>query len=105
VNRYSEATYFRNLIRACHQNKAGKAYGTFLYWLARAYPGTPVEQFLERAEDGELIRQLSLLATQLYTEAENEEWSGKRFAICLKNNRQIASSRRKKHKQLPMLNP
>jgi hypothetical protein len=105
AHRHSENTYFKTLIRACRSGDAGKSYRSLLAWLALAEPGVTVEQFLAYSHDEELTRQMNRLTAQLYASTHSGGWSGEELAASLKRGRTIATSRIKRYKQLPTLNP
>jgi len=103
--RHSEAAYFSKLNRACRHNDARGAYKWLLLWVRLFGTEKTLDQFLEKSNDVELIRQVNYLTATLFGEEREKRWNGRTMASCLARRRGIPSLRPKHEIRLPSLNP
>jgi hypothetical protein len=103
--KHSEAAYFSNLQQACRHNRAMPAYDWLLKWLAHAYPGLPVHEFINRTGDSELAVEINHLGASLFAQKNGAaNWDGRKMAALLKQHRR-KTERDRKPTALPQLNP
>jgi len=102
---HSEAAYFRNLIRACRRNNAGKAYQWLLQWLGHSGSPRTLDQFLKQVNDEALTHQVNSLSAILFASESNETWTGRTMADLLEKHRKVLSIHSRHRSKLPLLNP
>jgi hypothetical protein len=102
---HSEAAYFHNLVGACRRNHAMEAYSCLLTWLASAYPGVTLHDFLVRANDPDLARETNLLGSALFKPSSQNSWRGLRFANLVKQHRWTRRRNAAKRSAISDLNP
>jgi hypothetical protein len=102
---HAEAAYFRNLVRACLNNKPQDAYQWLLRWLESSNPKETLNHFLVRSEDEQLTQQINALTETLFGRDSVNIWNGRFMAGRLREHRKTASSERKTQTRLPLLNP
>lgn len=102
---HSEPAYFRNLQLECRRNRALQSYEFFLKWIALAYPGLTVHEFLSQSGDAALSSETNTLGAVLFrNNNEDKHWNGKRMADLLVHHRKTQIQYAAK-KQLLRLNP
>lgn len=85
---HSESAYFRNLQLACRRNRALQSYEYFLKWIALAYPGLTVHEFLSRTDDAALLSEANNLGAVLFRGSnQDQRWNGERMADLLAHYR------------------
>ncbi len=103
--RHSEPVCFRKLNRACGRNDARRAYQLLHLWLRCFDANTTLNQFLQRSNDAELVRQVNYLIAYLFAKDREEKWNGRTMAHCLARHRGIPALNRRPQSRLPQLNP
>jgi BatD DUF11 like domain len=103
---HSEPAYFRNLDLACRRNRAKQAYEWLLKWLAIAYPGVTLHEFLSRAANPALSFETNSLGASLFAKnGQNTHWVGKKMADLLRQHRKAQVVVTAKAQNLLKLNP
>jgi hypothetical protein len=82
-----------------------QAYEGFLKWLALAYPGTTVDEFLGKTEDAGLKSETANLGASLFATRQSDGWNGRQMAILLQRHRKTQYSRAARRRSLLKLNP
>jgi hypothetical protein len=103
--KHTEASYFRNLIRACQRNNAADAFSWLLKWISRAHSNLSLEDFLQVSHSPDLATEVEQLCKSLFASAEQTAWKGNTLATHLKAFHKSGTHARAKHIHLPPINP
>ena len=98
ARKHSEAAHFRSLQQVCRREQAKDAYQRLLKWIAVAYSGMTVDEFVSHAGDPVLSSEIDCLGASLFAKGNQtakKKWSGRKMAASLTKHRKVAYAARK----------